>query len=264
MAHNPKKGRNQSCGNIIYTCENCNRQVELHLNAKAIKEPKPRKEKKEQQSMVVSEFPSFPIYVELKHIGFWITTPEGIHKSTLDENCDRNSVMLSDSCLLYVYKLALRHFLLSRQVITPDEIDAANLVPHIMVRKNKTDPFSKYSRIQGEKFIITEKMLSVKSDFLLIELDEKRDLHMTLIYSKKIKNRIDLVETFKSVLQTLNQCPSMIEEYSRLEYFGLPEINYWFDTPDSYPLKIKRPLDYIPTPKEDFKIKNVSPAGSIL
>lgn len=262
MAHNPKKNRNQKCGNIIYTCENCNHQVEFHLNAKPIKEEK-RKEEKE-KTVVPSTFPSFPVCVQLKHNGFWITTPEGVHKSTLDVNCDRNSVMLSNDCLLYVYKLALRHFLLSRQVITPQEIDAANLVPHVMVRKNKTDPFSKYSQIQGEKFIITEKMLSVRSDFLLIELDEKRDLHMTLIYSKKIKSRGDLVAALKTVLQTLNQHPELIEEYSKLEYFGQEETNYWFHNPDSYPLKIKTPLDYIPKAKEDFKIKNLSPAGSIL
>lgn len=40
--------------------------------------------------------------------------------------------------------------------------------------------------------------LSVKSASILIELDEKRDLHMTLICSKKIKTQVNLVDDVKS------------------------------------------------------------------
>ena len=185
---------------------------------------------------------SLPLYVQLHHKGFWTTDNNGIHVSSLDENCNRNSVMLSPDCLLSVYKIALRHLLLSMGVIQPMNIDSANLVPHVVVRKNKDDPFSKYKSIQDEHFLISEVDLSSKSDFIMIELDKKRDLHMTLIYAKGIGKRIDLIDTFNSVIKLLNYRPDLIELYASIEYFGQKELEYWHETSQLYPYISEFPI----------------------
>lgn len=210
--------------------------------------------------------PDLPVCVELKHRGFWITNDKGEHEPTSDETCDRNSVMFTNDCLLYVYKLALRHLLLSMQVVGPSDIDPANLIPHTVVRKNKTDPFSKFNKIQNEKFIITEEMFSAKSDFLIVELDAKRDLHSTLIYLKKIKDKVNLLEAIKTVIKVLNAYPHLIKEYSNLPYFGFSNAEYWYENPNSYPFNIAIPENYKPKPKISIKIdpKNISEAGSII
>jgi hypothetical protein len=294
------KDTQQKCGEIIYFCPNCNHELQLSVVAREasidrVSETENKKHKRKivnkkrqlaKQQTLSSEitnaiFPfekllnripnlvqssNFPICLEITHKGFWITNSEGYHESTMDQQCDRNSVMLTNECLLYVYKLALRHLLLSSQVINPSEIDAANLVPHIVVRKNKSDPFSKYNQIQCEKLIITEKMLTAKCDFLLVELDIKRDLHTTLIYSKKINKKINLIEAMKIVLSILNQYPYLIQEYSQLPYFGLNAIDYWLEIVDSYPFHPTPPHDYQPKPKKtiDMSSYQLSPAGSLL
>jgi hypothetical protein len=214
----------------------------------------------------IFDSPNFPVCVQIKHDGFWITNNSGIHISTTNEECDRNSVMLNNNCLLYVYKLALRHMLLSMHIIDPSDIDAANLVPHMVIRKSKTDPFSKYKTIQNKKFVITEEMLSGRTDFLIIELDAKQDLHTTMIYSRKISKKINLVDAIKTVISVLNAYPNLIQEYIDLSYFGQHVINYWYDIQNSYPFNIKLPPDYIPTQKndDDFSSYNLSAAGSIL
>lgn len=107
-------------------------------------------------------------------------------------------------------------------------------------------------------------MLSVKSDFLLLELDESRDLHTTLVFSKGIKKRMDLVEALKIVIRNLNLHPETIAQYSSLPYFGQDEIEYWHDTPNSYPLNVKKPNNYVPKPKIIETYANLSPAGSLI
>lgn len=89
-------------------------------------------------------------------------------------------------------------------------------------------------------------MSSINSNFILIELDEKRDLHIILIYSKKIKNRVNLVESLKYVIQMLNAYPQPIQEYINLPCFGQKTIEYWYETSDSYLFKIRVPENYIP------------------
>lgn len=206
--------------------------------------------------------------VEVKHMGYWITDEKGVHRATTDESCNRNSIMLTSDCLLYVYKLALRHLLLSRGVITEEDIDPANAIPHIKVRSDAKDPFSKYKKIQGKKFLVEESMLSVKSDFLTIELDEKLDLHCTMIYSKGLKKRVDSLEAFKEMLTLLNKNPDMIQEYAALPYFGQDAIAYWVETKDAYPKNITPPKDWKPaqkiTDEEKFSKFKVSPAGSVI
>ena len=205
-----------------------------------------------------------PYYLlQFKHKGFWTTNEDGKHEPSLDENCNRNSVMISEDCLFYVYKIAFRHLLLSMGVVTPTDMDNANMVPHVVVRKNKTDPFSKYKTIQGEHFIIGETELSVKNDFVIMELDTKRDLHMTLIYSKGIGKKLDLVDAFSKVIKILNYRPELIKMYSQLDYFGTDEINYWYDTGDQYPDNIV-PKEYIPEKPEEKVIPKVTEAGSII
>jgi hypothetical protein len=138
---------------------------------------------------------------------------------------------------------------------------------NVVIRKSKTDAFSKYKKIQGERFLIDEKKLSAKADFLIIELDEGRDLHFTMIYSKKIKSRVDLVEVFKEMLKTLNKYPELIQEYSDLSYFGQGAIDYWADatTTVKYPFNITPPRDYIRKVQEDLiPVYKLSAAGSII
>lgn len=213
---------------------------------------------------IVESQPDLPICVQLYHSGFWITDKDGSHVSTKDQSCNRNSVMLKPDCLLYVYKLALRHLLLTLRVITPEDIDAANLVAHVVVRKNPRDPFSKYNTVQDEQFILDETSLSSKTDFLIAELDRKRDLHMTMIYAKKLGKEINLVEAFRFVIQLLNARPELIDQYMDLTYFGEREIRYWYKTPENYPFNIACICDYIPSPPPSRKVVVTTAAGSIV
>ena len=266
--------KNQKCGKLLYKCENCNHEVELHINAKQTNEMERMKKvvkdikvddyiKELEKEVILNDYLNLPVCITLTYNGFWVTD-NGRHISLNDESCDRNSVMLNNDCLLYVYKLALRHLLLSRQIISPYDIDAQNLVPHVVVRKSKHDTNSKYHSVKNEQFIITEDMITVKNDFLLVELDVKRDLHMTLIYNKKIKSKVNLLDAFKEVISTLNQFPQLIDAYANLDNFGYNEINYWYDTPDSYPLHVSRPIDYVPNKIIKIIPKHISAAGSIL
>ena len=211
---------------------------------------------------------SLPVVVEVRHLGFWITDEKGTHISTMDESCDRNSVMLEPTCLLYVYKLALRHLLLSRGVIVPEDIDAQNLVPHVVVRASKTDGLSKFKTIHGDKFLIEESMLSPKSDFLIVELDKRRGLHYTIIFSKKLKDRVDSAEAFKETIMTLNRYPELLKGYSSLPYFGLDAIPYWVETADKYPFNVIPPPDWKPTVKpkkgEELAKLKLTAAGSVI
>src|SRR5437868_15386110 len=117
----------------MFVCENCG-----HVNDK-----KKRNDKNKKISDMitldneVNKKPDLPILVEITHCGFWITDNSGTHITTTNQQCDRNSVMLSHNCLLYIYKIALRHLLLSTKIITPQDIDPANLIPHVKVRNNK-------------------------------------------------------------------------------------------------------------------------------
>lgn len=213
--------------------------------------------------------PHMPIYVQVIHQGFWVTNSDGMHSSTTNRSVSRNSVMLSPRSLLYVYKLALRHLLLTLKVIVPEDIDPANLVPHIVVRKNPKDPFSKYDSIQNKTYTLEQSHLSAKTNFLILELDSRKDLHMTLIYSKKIHKRIDLKQAFLFVLQVLNKFPSLIVKYQALPYFGEREITYWYHVSKDYPFNIECPADYEPINSNAFleepKTKpKVLPSGSII
>ena len=209
------------------------------------------------------ECKSLPLYVKLTHKGFWVTNSDGVHQPSQDEGCNRNSIMISEDCLLYVYKLAFRHLLLSMKIVHPDEIDSANLVPHVVVRKNKDDPFSKYKSIQNEHFLIDESAISSKNDFIIVELDKKRDLHMTLIFSKGLGKKMNLVEAFTNVIKLLNYSPELIDVYTSLAYFGNKEINYWYETGNLYPNNIYIPVDYVPPVKQVHELK-ITNAGSII
>lgn len=206
---------------------------------------------------------SLPVYVQFHHKGFWTTNANGEHVPSQDEKCDRNSVMIDPTSLFYVYKLAYRHLLLSMKLIEPTDIDNANLVPHVVVRKNNTDPFSKFKTIQDEKFLITEAELSAKNDFIVVELDRKRDLHMTLIYNKGIGKKINLVEAFINIIKLLNYRPELIQQYQSLQYFGQNEIDYWYETANLYPDNIVTPNNYVKPTKQTMNFK-VTSAGSVI
>jgi len=242
--------------NKVFECEKCG-----HIQSK--------KQDKEHAIIYPNIFKetlnckSLPIYTQFNHKGFWTTIFNGEHIPSQDEKCDRNSVMIDNSSLLYVYKLAYRHLLLSMKIVEPSDIDPANLVPHVVVRKSNNDPFSKFKTIQGEHFFISEPDLSAKTDFIVIELDKKRDLHMTLIYCKGIGKKINLIEAFVNMIKLLNHRPELIQQYQSLEYFGQKEIDYWYETNNLYPDNIIIPKDYVKSVKKmmDFKVTS---AGSVL
>lgn len=207
---------------------------------------------------------NFPLFIELKHQGIWLTDTNGIHHASLDESVGKNSIMFTPDCLLYVYKLALRHLLLSTKTITPQNIDPANLVPHMVVRKSVSDPFSKYNSVQNRKIRIDESMISIRNDFMLIEIDEQQDLHFTLIYAKGIKKKIDLLLALKTVIESLNANPETISTYSQLKYFGADLAQYWYDVPSSFPLQIIPPPGYTAQPAQPTATYKTTAAGSII
>ena len=277
----PSRTKNHNRKKIIHKCEKCGHENTVHRTARLNKnkvidtntEDKTDKEiARSDDKYTFDHFTyattglDFPLCVEIKHQGFWITNYEGIHIATDVETCDKNSVMLKNECLLYTYKLAMRHLLLSMNVISPTDIDAANLVPHMVVRKNKADPFSKYKVIQNNKFIITEKMISIKNNFALIEIDEQRDLHFTLIYSKNIRKKVDLMKAIKTIITILNEFPNLIAEYGSLPYFGQNLVSYWYENPDSFPFQMNPPIGYVSKSTCDTTTFNVNTtaAGSII
>ena len=208
----------------------------------------------------------FPVCIKVTHGGFWMTNTNGMHYATNDNTCDRNSVILSKDCLLYVYKLALRHLLLSMKALTPDDIDPANLVPHIKVRKNKDDPFSNHATMQHKRYVICEDQISVKNDFMIVEIDAKKDLHFTMIHSRGLGRRVDLMDCFKKVLRLLNTHPELIDKYINLEYFGAHCHDFWYeDSKDNYPLNVEAPPEYVSKRTIDtYDQLRVSAAGSII
>jgi hypothetical protein len=251
----------------ICICEECGHQTEIQKRQKSRDDDHNLQTKLIRLNDEVYKSKNLPICVEIKHNGFWITNEHGVHISTLDERCDKNSIMLSNDCLLYIYKIALRHLLLSMKVITPQDIDPANLVPHIKVRENKYDNFSKYKLMQNKKYIISDKEVSVKKDFITIEVDRKNDLHCTLIYSKKIGDKVDLFGAFALVIQTLNTYPELIKQYSDLPYFGQKCMNYWYNCPDKYPFNVQLDdqfNDAHTNNEVDYNSIKISPAGSII
>jgi hypothetical protein len=277
----------QKCGGVVYSCEKCNHTVELEVAAKVnkidtikpvTKEPKnARSIKKEAQDeskslvQMKSLTPSvLPLYVKVTHKGFWVTDESTkLHVGTMNEKCERNSIMLTNDCILYKLKIAIRHRFICKGLIEPYEIDPQNLVPHIVVRKSPGDSSSQFKAIQGEYFKIDECDLSVKSQFLLIELDKTRGLHMTMIFSKGLKKECpDLIGEFKDMLAMLldpkNQ--HLLQEYADLPYFAQDAVGYWKETADQYPLNVTPPADWKPSTKKviDVSALNLSPIGSVI
>jgi hypothetical protein len=201
---------------------------------------------------------SLPLLVEFNHDGFWDVDEKGYRYNT-DVNCDRNSVIVSKDCLFSIYKIALRHLLLSMDVIQPDDVVLPNLIPYLNVRKNKYDPNSIYDSIKKRKFLITQKNILVEQNSLSLMLDQQTDLRILLICDKNITLSVDLAEVFIKVIQLLNAHPDFIKEYAKLEDFGKNEVAYWYSTKSLYPNNIVMPKKY--TIVDDRK---VSSAGSIL
>jgi hypothetical protein len=284
--------KQRRCAAIAYTCANCAHRGEVQVDAKALRSAKaaarvavghdgavgdrdgtrerkggeaephahavavPERKDAPAAAPAAPAAPAardLPVCVQLDHVGFWITDADGRHVATSDETCARNSVMPTRESLLYVYKLAYRHLMLARAVLRPSDVDAANLVPHVRVRKDPRDAFSHYRSAQGARFVVDRAQLSAKSDFLIIELDAARDLHFTVLYAKGLKKRaasagLDLVDAFCHVLQMLNAHPHLIREYAALPYFGQAAIAYWAAKPGGYPHNVTPPADWRPAP----------------
>lgn len=195
--------------NTEFNCPHCNQSITLSIN----KPPNPDQ-----------------LSVNIRHIGFWITD-SGSHVAVDDIARAKNSVILDPESMLYVYKLALRHLLLSQRIIDPQDIDSQNLVPHFAIGKNKNESLNQYSLIQGKQFILGSNDIVVKNDFILLEFDRTNNLHTTLIYKRGIKQKIDLMQCFKIIVCLLNLYPHLVYEYSNLDYFGKSNAQYWYDTP---------------------------------
>jgi hypothetical protein len=294
---------------LDFSCQNCGHSVELHVTARS-REPqatapatadRPRREckrakhsskakgeseceaKGEAKGEAEAKGVDLPVVVTLSHVGYWITNKEGRHEATLDERCDRNSVMLAPDSMLYVYKIAMRHYLLSRGVLMAHDVDNAMLVPHVKVRDNK-DATSFADYVQNRQFRIavekrestipglTESHLSSKDKFLMIELDLKRDLHYTLVFAKNIKARLaeldtTLIECFKETLRILNAHPHIIKQYSARPYFGAADSARWERDAAAYPHNVAESAELpaaataVAVPPPAFR---TSPAGSII
>lgn len=207
----------------------------------------------------------FPVAFNIEHDGFWTTRADGYHVGIKDEGCNKNSVIINSKSLPYVYKVAIRHYLLSYKKIKPELIDAQNLVPHVVVRKSRDDPKSNYDTIEKEQFIINEDSISVKKKFMIMELDKIKDLHMTIIFDKSgnISKNVDLLNVFKFVIRLLNVYPELIEKYSSLKYFGQEYVDYWYHSESNlYPFKsLDNPTKF--EKPEPIKYKTTA-AGSII
>lgn len=253
-------------------CENCKHvmEVDVRIGLKKqrshrapLSEPShPREEETLGEEKKV--FTCFPLEIDVSHRGFWITT-DGKHLALDDASCrTRNSVLLDSTCLLYVWKLALRHFLITQEWIDERDLDAQNLVPHIKIRPDANAGSAGYQDIK-QTFRLNESNFSAKKDFLTIELDQKRDWHFTLIYSKGLGRKHDLLEAFRQVMKVLHSNEQLIPQYSALPYFGKDAALYWSQSKSLYPHNVVPPTDFVasgPIPLK--KSKHVSPSGIIL
>lgn len=118
------------------------------------------------------------------------------------------------------------------------------IVPHIVVRRNKQDKFSEFKTIQGQVFDVKEADLSLKNDFLIIELDRDRELHFTVVWKKTLKRNtknINIIEAFKTMVATLKKHPELIKQYASLPYFGEHALMYWMETAKNYPFNVCPP-----------------------
>jgi len=107
--------------------------------------------------------------------------------------------------------------------------------------------------------------VSNKKDFIVLELDKKRDLHMTLVYKKQIRNNIDLMACLKLVIHLLNTYPELVTMYANLSYFGNQQTKYWYDVPESFPFRIEIPASYTVTDeKPNYDALKVASGGSII
>ena len=155
-------------------------------------------EEKKDSADMKNKPPVFPLQVKVEHQGFWVTV-NNKHVATTDPLCSRNSVMLQPTCLLSLWKLAFRHSLISKGFLTVDDLDAANLVPHIRVRKDPSDGFSHYEDVK-RTYLLSREHFSSRKDFLTIELDIKKNLHFTLVYSKGIGGKMNLLSAFEETI----------------------------------------------------------------
>lgn len=247
-------------------CEKCHHQMKLRVQV--IKDS--TKNDNEKKIISEPEKPScFPLAILLTHNGFWITE-NGQHQAIPDEKCrNSNSVVLDPTCLLYIWKLALRHKLISLKVIEEADIDAPNLVPHVKIRENYNSGFAAYQEINKKIFLLSKSDFSLKKDFLTIELDRKKNWHCTMIYSKGIgkqTNGFNLMEAFEETVTLLNRSPKLIQEYSALPHFGKDALRYWVSTSDQFPNNIIPPEDWEPVVLESDTqpFPNTLPGGTIV
>lgn len=253
-----------SKGKLTVMCDKCDHKMKLTLGEKISKRiSKPEKPSMDNSILDLPEdinsklvgLNAFPMAVTIADLGFWTTDNNGIHKPNADVSVKSNSVMFSSDCELYVCKLALRHFLLSKKIIPPF-IDPGNLVSHMVVRSDRNRGFADYSAMKGKTVTVTTSMLTAKNDFLMVELNRNTtpDLHTTLIFSKGIGKKVDLIAAFETVVKILRAYPILIEQYKSLPYFGQSAIKYWHDTGDLYPFNVIQPESYQET-NEEAEIK---------
>ena len=140
-----------------------------------------------------------------------------------------------------------------------------NYVPHIVVRSNASG-LGEYENIQEKLFKVTEQDSSVKSNFVILELDRERDLHMTLIFAKGLSRKCDdLVYEIKQVFKMFDENMGIAKEYAALPNFGIDTVPYWFATKSEYSNNITKPYGWLETPaaKLDLSQYELGPSGVI-
>ena len=199
------------------------------------------------------ENPVFPFMLRFDHLGYWTTDDEEKHVPSQDHSCSRNSVMLRNTCLPWVLKVALRHQLASSGHFTVRNLDPQNLVPHLVVRSGPNDSASRFDSIRTDAFVVRRRDVSCKSKFLMLELGPRADdLHYTLVYYKTgVPKGLDLMAALETTIRHLTH--ERIAEYQALPDFGggARAVAYWSER-RSYPNGITPPLDFVLPPKPTF------------
>lgn len=217
---------------------------------------------------------AFPVYVEIRHDGFWVSTGSGEHFTTDDENYQKkegeiggNCVWLKSSCVLSIHKKAMIHMLSCMGLFRSGDLDPQNTVPHVMVRKpGKRNTHHKSFEewgIDGQWVKIGEDSFTGRDDCVMVTLDAAKKIHMTLIYRTGLKRDTNPIDVYKWVLRILTAFPKLLDEYEKLELDG-NVIDYWNNTPREYPNNVGLPQAYEPPKRQQIQLPaHINASGTV-
>jgi len=191
---------------------------------------------------------SFPCVVKVQDVGWWTTNETGDHVPSTDDFVKSNCRMLTGG--LRILKMEVQRLLVCAGLLHPN-VDAQNLISHMVVRSANNRGYKNYSELQNKDIEITHSMLSAKRDFLILEVNKQTDLHTTLVYSKGIGDKIDLIKVFEFVLKLQRAYPQLQKEIEALPLCNKNIPHYWYETRNQYPFNTTPPENYIPAPPID-------------